>query len=98
MALEYHPRDMGTNDMEQGLAGRAAGARARRGEKRTTEWDSDKTKGEETRVIQIIGTADLWGMGNLRPLAQSAGAVRSDQLDSPSADQLEETYRTPFAV
>ena len=48
MALEYHPRDMGTNDMEQGLEGRAAGARARREEKRTTEWDSDKTKGEET--------------------------------------------------
>ena len=98
MTLEYHPRDMGTNDMEQGLAGWVAVARARRGETRTTEWDSDKTKGEETRVIQIIGTADLWGMGNLRPLAQSAGAVRSDQLDSPSADQLEETYRTPFAV
>ena len=48
MTLEYHPRDMGTNGMEQGLAGRVAVARYRRGEKRTTEWNSDKTKGEET--------------------------------------------------
>ena len=46
--MEYHPRDMGTNDMEQGLAGWVAVARARRGETRTTEWNSDKTKGEET--------------------------------------------------
>jgi len=39
---------MGTNGMEQGQAGRVMAARARRGEKRTTEWNSDKTKGEET--------------------------------------------------
>ena len=46
--MEYHPRDRGTNDMEQGRARRAAGARVRREVKRTTEWDSDKTTGEET--------------------------------------------------
>lgn len=46
--MEYHPRDMGTNDMEQGLAGWEAVARDRCGEKRATEWNSDKTKGEET--------------------------------------------------
>ena len=46
--MEYHPRDMGTNDMEQGLAGRVAVARVCRGVKRTTEWNSDKTEGEET--------------------------------------------------
>ena len=46
--MEYHPRDMGTNDMEQGRAGRDAVARDYHGEMLTTEWNSDKTKGEET--------------------------------------------------
>ena len=46
--MEYHPRDMGTNDMEQGRAGWGAVARGHHGEMRTTEWNSDKTKGEET--------------------------------------------------
>ena len=46
--MEYHPRDMGTNGMEQGQAGRVTVARHRQGKKRTTEWNSDKTKGEET--------------------------------------------------
>ena len=46
--MEYHPRDMGTNDMEQGRAGRDAVARDYQGEMLTTEWNSDKTKGEET--------------------------------------------------
>ena len=46
--MEYHLRDMGTNDMEQGRAGWDAVARGYYGERRTTEWNSDKTKGEET--------------------------------------------------
>ena len=42
------PSGHGNQRHGAGLAGRATGARVRRGEKRTTEWYSDKTKGEET--------------------------------------------------
>ena len=90
--LEYRFRDMGTNGTEQGRVGWDIGACDHGQDKIPAEWHSDKTTGESTRVFQIIGTTDLRGMENPRPLTQSAGSVRSDQLDSPSADRLEETY------
>ena len=56
---------MGTNGTCRGWGAGRLGARER-AQKYTTEWNGDKTKGERTRVIhiQIIGAADLQGMGN----------------------------------
>ena len=66
--MEYRFRDMGTNGMGQGRVGWETGVWEQCDDKIPAEWHSDKTKGESTRVFQIIGTAGLWGMVNLRPL------------------------------